>query len=136
MTTALARSGTGFWRAAALAACATIMPICAAHAQAVVQPLPNPAVQRLNDALRRLAQDPQSLDMLLDAGQASLALDDVDAALGFFRRAEALAPLDGRVKAGMATVMVRRQQPAEALRLFAEAEQAGEPMRLHAAERR
>ena len=106
-----------------------------AYAQPVVQALPDPAALRLNDAVRRLAQDPRSLTALIDAGQASISLDDVDAAEGFFRRAEALAPGDGRVKAGLAAVMVRRQQPIEALRLFAEAEQAGEPMRFHAAER-
>lgn len=106
-----------------------------AYAQPVVQSLPDPAVLRLNDAQRRLAQDPRSLSALVDAGQASLALEDVDAADGFFRRAEAVAPGDGRVKAGLASVLVRRHQPVEALRLFAEAEQAGEPMRFHAAER-
>jgi tetratricopeptide (TPR) repeat protein len=100
-----------------------------------VQSLPDPAALRLNDALRRLAQDPRAITALIDAGQASLSLDDVDAADGFFRRAEAVASTDGRVKAGLAAVLVRRLRPIEALRLFAEAEQAGEPMRFHAAER-
>ena len=107
----------------------------AQFAQPVVQPLPDPAALRLSDALRRLAQDPRSLSALVDAGQASIALDDVDAADGFFRRAETIAPGDGRVLAGLAAVQVRRLQPIEALRLFAAAEQAGEPMRFHAAER-
>jgi tetratricopeptide (TPR) repeat protein len=105
------------------------------YAQPVVQALPDPATLRLNEALRRLARDPRSIDALVDAGQASLSLDDVDAAEGFFRRAEAVAPADGRIKAGIASVLVRRVQPVEALRLFAEAEQAGESMRFHAAER-
>ena len=106
-----------------------------AYAQPVVQPLPDPATVRLNDALRRLAQDPRSVQALVDAAQASVALDDVDAADGFIRRAEAIMPGDGRVLAGRASVLVRRQQPVEALRLFAAAEQAGEQMRLHSAER-
>ena len=129
-------------RAAALlgAAALALLPHPAAaqdggYAQPVVQALPDPAALRLNEALRRLAQDPRSTDALVEAGQASLSLDDVDAALGFFRRAAATAPADGRVKAGLAAVMVRQKQPLEALRLFAEAEQAGEPMRMHAAER-
>jgi tetratricopeptide (TPR) repeat protein len=105
------------------------------YAQPVVQSLPDPAALRLNDALRRLAQDPRSVTALVDAGQASLSLDDIDAADGFFRRAEAVAPGDGRVRAGLASVLVRQLRPVEALRLFAEAEQAGEPMRFHAAER-
>lgn len=105
------------------------------YARPVVQALPDPATLRLSEALRRLARDPRSVEALVDAGQASLSLDDVEAAEGFFRRAEAVVPADGRVKAGLASVMVRRRQPVEALRLFAEAEQAGEPMRLHAADR-
>ena len=105
------------------------------YARPVVQALPDPAAQRLSEALRLLAQDPHSVDALVDAGRASLALDDVAAAEGFFRRAEAVAAADGRVKAGLASVLVRRRQPVEALRLFAEAEQAGEPMQFHAADR-
>jgi Flp pilus assembly protein TadD len=104
-------------------------------AQPVVQPLPNPAQLRLNEALRTLGQDPRSVPALLEAGQASIGLGDIAAALGFFRRAEAIAPTDGGMKAGLAAVAVRQGQPGEALRLFAEAEAAGEPMRIHAADR-
>ena len=105
------------------------------YAQPVVQSLPNPAQLRLNDALRTLGQDPRSVPALLEAGRASIGLGDVGAALGFFRRAEAIAPADPGVKAGLAAVAVRQGQPAEALRLFAEVEAAGEPMRIHAADR-
>src|SRR5690606_35079062 len=94
----------------------------AAGAQPVVQPLPDPAQMRLSEALRLLGQDQRSLTGLLAAGQASLALEDVDAALGFFRRAEAVAPAHGGVKAGLASVLVRQQRPVEALQLFAQAE--------------
>ncbi len=105
------------------------------YAREVVQPLPDPAVERLNEALRALSRDSRSLDALVGAGQASLALENIEAALGFFRRAEAVAPDDRRVKAGLASVFVRQRQPLDALRLFAEAEAAGEPMAPHAAER-
>ncbi|MBT2135841.1 SPOR domain-containing protein [Croceibacterium sp. LX-88] len=107
----------------------------AAQAQPVVQPLPDPATYRLNEALRQLAQDPRSINALVDAGQASIALEDPESALGFFRRAEAVNPNDGRVKAGLAAVMVRQGQPLEALRLYDEAEKAGEAMLLHAPDR-
>src|SRR5690606_36886150 len=60
---------------------------------------------------------------------------DPDAALGFFRRAEAISPSDGRIKAGMAAIMVRQGQPVEALRLFQQAEQAGESAQAYAADR-
>jgi Flp pilus assembly protein TadD len=110
--------------------------VCAqGFAREVVQPLPNPAQLRLNEALRTLAQDPRSVAALLEAGKASIGLGDVGAALGFFRRAEAIAPADAGVKAGLAAVAVRSGQPAEALRLLAEAEAVGEPMQLHAADR-
>lgn len=105
------------------------------YAQPVVQALPNPAQLRLNDALRTLAQNPQSVPALLEAGRASVGLGDVEAALGFFRRAEAIAPSEGGVKAGLAAVAVRQGQAVEALRLFAEAEASGEAMQVHAAER-
>jgi tetratricopeptide (TPR) repeat protein len=80
---------------------------------------------RLQDALRTLARSPQSAEALIAAGDASLKLDNDDAALGFYRRAQAVAPQDLRVKAGVAAVMARQAQPLEALRLFFEAEQAG-----------
>ena len=44
---------------------------------------------RLNDALRTLAQNPNSVAALVGGGEASLGVDDIDAALGFFRRAAA-----------------------------------------------
>lgn len=129
-------------RAAALGVAAAIVAPLAAptaaqegFARPVVQPLPDPATQRLNEALRTLSQDPRSVAALVTAGEASLALDDVDAAAGFIQRAEAIAPGDARVKAALAMLMVRRQQPLEALRLFAEAEQAGALSLSHVGER-
>ncbi|MXP31653.1 tetratricopeptide repeat protein [Erythrobacter jejuensis] len=92
---------------------------------AVVQPLPPPAAQSLNTALRRLARNPRNLDALIAAGTASLELGDVDAAVGFFGRADELAPGDPRAKAGKAAAYVRKRRPVEALRLFREAEEGG-----------
>ncbi|OZA90555.1 MAG: hypothetical protein B7X57_11205, partial [Erythrobacter sp. 34-65-8] len=79
----------------------------------------------LNTALRRLAQDPRNVDALLDAGGASLKVNDVDAAIGFFGRAEELSPSNPRVKIGLAAAYTRKQRPIEALKLFDEAEAAG-----------
>lgn len=110
----------------------------AVHAQSnfeVVQPLPDPNTDRLNDALRTLSRSPRSLDALVAAAEASLALDDVDAAEGFIQRAEAVSPSDGRVMAARASWLTRRQQPVEALRLFAEAEKAGALTTSHFADR-
>lgn len=104
-------------------------------AQPVVQSLPDPAQQRLTMALRTLARSPRSVDALLEAADASLAVEDVDAAIGFVQRAEASAPNDARVRAARAQILVRQQQPVEALRLFGEAERMGALNISHIADR-
>lgn len=91
----------------------------------VVQPLPPAQVGILNDALRRLAANPQDVTALIDAGHASLALDDVDAAVGFFSRAENLAPGSAKAKAGLAAAYVRSENPYDAILLFEQAQKAG-----------
>lgn len=96
-----------------------------AHAQEIVQPLPPPGADQLANALNRLASDPHNVSALLDAGDAALMVGDVDAAIGFFGRANELSPGNSRVKLGLAKAYVRSRRPIEALRLFAEAEQAG-----------
>src|SRR6185369_3498879 len=97
-----------------------------ASAQALVQPAPAvPAGQTLNAALGRLARDPRDLAALIDAGNAALQMGDVDAAIGFFARADQLSPNNMRVKAGLAGALVRSENPYDAIPLFAEAERAG-----------
>ncbi len=96
-----------------------------AESRPVVQPLPPAGVSKLNDALNRLARNSRDIDALLDAGSASLAVNDVDAAIGFFGRAEELSPDNPRIKIGLAAAYTRQQRPLDALRLFDEAERAG-----------
>ncbi len=127
------------WRASlAVLACAPALMggVCAvpSAAQEVVQPMPHPATRRLNDALRRLATNPVSLPALVAAGRASLELDDVDAAQGFFSRAQAVDGEDGRVLAGLAIVALRQEDPVTALSLFEQARVAGEDLRAYAAD--
>ena len=105
------------------------------RAQEVVQALPNPAAADLANAMRRLSADQDSVEALVDAGEASLALDNVDAALGFFARAQTVNPDDGRMLAGLGQVAVRRGQAVTALQLFENADYAGEPMDPLAADR-
>jgi pentatricopeptide repeat protein len=118
-------------RSTFLACIAAALPIAPVAAQdgfggrEVVQPLPPPAAEELKEALGRLARNPRNLDALIAAGTASLELDDVDAAVGFFGRAAELSPDDPRIKAGKAAAYVRTKRPDEALRLFQEAESAG-----------
>ena len=101
----------------------------------VVQPQGGVQVERLNSALQRLARNPQSVDALIDAGTAALDLGDIDAAIGFFGRADELSPGYPRAKLGMAAGFMRSDRPIEALRLFAEAESAGVSTDLLASDR-
>lgn len=101
----------------------------------VVQALPNPATGNLAEALRELGRDPQSVDALVRAGQASVELGDFASATNFFDRGLAVSPTDGRIKAGQASLALRQQRPVEALRLYDEAQAAGADMAPHAADR-
>ncbi|MXO74576.1 hypothetical protein GRI40_04985 [Altererythrobacter aerius] len=101
----------------------------------VVQALPSPAATELRDALRQLARSPANFDALIAAGRASLALDDVDAAIGFFGRADSVRPGDPRVRAGLASAKLKSDNPVEALQLFEQAAQGGAAPVTLAAER-
>ena len=101
----------------------------------IVQPLPRAEAGDLNTALRRLSRNPSDLAALISAGEASLALDDLAAAEGFFLRALAVAPSNGFAKLGMARVSVAKPDPITALRLFEEAEASGIPSVSMAADR-
>lgn len=105
----------------------------------VVQPLPSAgtanASQALNTALGRLAREPGSVDALVDAGDAAMALGDMDAAMGFFRRAADIAPTNGKVQAQIGRAMVRANDPLAAIRAFDLAERAGADMSAVAADR-
>ncbi|MFW2828636.1 SPOR domain-containing protein [Sphingomonas sp. ID0503] len=96
--------------------------------------LKNPA-DELTRNLRILAASPRNLDALAGAGEAALAVGDIEAALSFWSRAEEVAPRDGRVKAGLATAFLMSQQPRIALRLFDDAVDLGFPETRIAADR-
>lgn len=92
----------------------------------VVQPVPvKSAGMRLNDALGRLAKNPQDVEALSEAGRASLDLGDGQAAIGFYRRALAIQPDNARIKAGLAGAYVLSEDPFTAIELFDEAEKVG-----------
>lgn len=91
----------------------------------VVQPLPSPEVQRLNRALLELARQPRRINPLLEAADASLAVDDLDAAAGFYGQAADIEPDDPRVKLGLARVYLRSGMPLEAIPLLNAALTAG-----------
>lgn len=94
-------------------------------AREVVQPLPSPEIQQLNTALLKLAANPRDVDAMVAAGNAALHLNDLEAAMGFFSRAEEQSPGNSQAKMGLAAVLLRTEHPIEALQYFEEAEREG-----------
>ncbi len=95
--------------------------------QPVVQALPAPEVQRLNRALLALAKEPRDRDTLIEAGQAALGVDDLEAAIGFFGRAAEVDPGSPGVAQGLGSVYLRSGRAGEALVQFDRALAAGVP---------
>ena len=71
--------------------------------------------------MRTLGANPRDLSALITAGELSLKLGDVTAAAALLKRAEEIDPMNGRVKAGMARILVHEERPGEALRFFDQA---------------
>lgn len=103
-----------------------------AAAQSVREPAGS---AELRAAIRRISYNSGDADALADAGNASLALGDANAALNFFTRANSIRPNNGRIVAGLATATVRTENPFEALRLFDDAIRLGISDRMIAADR-
>ena len=120
-------------RAAALIA--FLLSASAPAAAQEVAPPPTPSADKLAEEMRVLAREPRNVRALLSAGELSARLNDPAAAAGFFARAQALDPNNPRVQAGQAMVMVRKERPGEALRLFADAERRGLSMEAYASDR-
>lgn len=109
----------------ALAGLAAVPTAAQNVSQPVVQAVPGGNGIRLNAALGRLARNPRDVDALIEAGMASLAAGDGDAAIGFYQKADTLAPGNLRVKSGLAGAYALSGDPARALPLFDEAEAIG-----------
>ncbi len=103
---------------------------------AVVQPLPSAAaVERLNSNLAKLSRTPQDVDALLGAGQAALDLGDVQAANGFFTRANMVNASLPQAKLGLAVVQLALKQPQDAAANFDAADRLGASARDKLADR-
>lgn len=89
----------------------------------------------LSSALARIASNNSDTAALLDAGRASIELEDYRAALGFLVRAEQASPRDGAVKAALGSAMVHMENPTRALDYFGEAQLLGASERLFLADR-
>ncbi|MBU0866371.1 MAG: tetratricopeptide repeat protein, partial [Alphaproteobacteria bacterium] len=89
----------------------------------------------LSSALARIASNNSDARALLDAGRASIDLDDHRAALGFLVRAEQASPRDGAIKAALGSAMVHMENPTRALDYFGEAQLLGAPERVFLSDR-
>ncbi|MEH3048622.1 SPOR domain-containing protein [Sphingomonas adhaesiva] len=98
-------------------------------------PVANPDADRLADVVRRLGASPRDLSALIEAGELSFRLGDATAAAALYKRAEAIDPANGRVKAGIAQILVNGERPGEALRYFDQAQRYGAPMARYAGDR-
>ncbi|MEH3101452.1 SPOR domain-containing protein [Sphingomonas adhaesiva] len=127
--------GASRWWGAAMALSAVAWPVAgAAQSYPMVQPL-NPDADRLADVVRRLGASPRDLSALIEAGELSFRLGDATAAAALYKRAEAIDPANGRVKAGIAQILVNGERPGEALRYFEQAQRYGAPMAGYASDR-
>lgn len=124
---------------------ALLMGLAAAPASAQVTP-PDAATKAamekrtaartlLSSALARIASNNSDPRALLDAGRASIELDDHRAALGFLVRAEQASPRDGAIKAALGSAMVHMENPTRALDYFGEAQLLGAPERVFLSDR-
>ncbi|MEM7688000.1 MAG: tetratricopeptide repeat protein [Pseudomonadota bacterium] len=91
----------------------------------VVQPLPPQDTQRLNRALVELAKRPRSVPALIEAGNAALAVTDLDAAIGFYKRVTEIEPENEAATLGLARVYMRSGRPVRALLYFDAAKSRG-----------
>ena len=94
---------------------------------AIVQPLDDGPGADLRRNLTTLANNPRSLDALIGAGRAAVAMGDGEAALSFFARADEVDGRNSRVKAGMGSALVLLERGNEALAMFRQAEALGAP---------
>lgn len=83
------------------------------------------AGQAISGHLNTLASNPHDLRALLGAGEAAIALEDPNAAISFFARADEIDPRNARAKAGLGRALLMLEKPQDALRLFHQATDYG-----------
>ena len=123
--------------AVALLACASsalVLPAPSA-AQGSYSQYAETASAALARHVRILASDPKDFSALVGAGRAALALGDVQAAAGFFARADEVNPRSPLPQAGMGAVSVANGEPQAALPYFTRAQQLGAPLATFGADR-
>lgn len=113
--------------AVALLTLSTVI-VAPAAAQQVVREAPESALAR---HIRVLASNPRDFNALIGAGHAALELGDVQAAAGFFGRAEEANPNSPAAKAGLGAAMAHMGDADGAIFYFNQAARLGaQPMTL------
>ena len=125
-----------------VAAALMLLPVVATAQPAEPDPTTRAALEKRRDAeaslaaaMGRIGTDRTDVPALVDAGRASLVLDNPQAALGFLTRANQLRADDPAVAALTGAAMVQMERPAEAMELFARAAKLGAPERLYLSDR-
>jgi len=129
------RGSLQFRLAGALLAGASVLVAAPAAAQGSYSPFDESAAAALARYVRTLASDPKDFDSLIGAGKAALALDDTQAAAGFFARADEINPRSPMPQAGMGAVAVANGEPQAAIPYFKRAQQLGLPLASFACDR-
>jgi Flp pilus assembly protein TadD len=91
--------------------------------------------QILADSLSTLSREPKNLSALMSAGRASLQLGDMQAAAGFFGRADEAYPQSPYPKIGMGASLTMGGDPQGALVQFQRAQSLGAPLSTFAIDR-
>ncbi len=107
----------------------------AAPATAQYAAAPANDADQLAAEMRVIGANPTDVAALTQAGELSTRLGDLSGAASLFARADKVDPRNGRVKAGMAGVLLHLERPGEALQFYNQAEGYGYPVARFAADR-
>ena len=106
---------------------ASASPAAAQYSPTVAAPVQADPGAALADAMRTLATQPKDLAALLAAGRASADMGDMQAAAGFFGRAEEYYPASPAAKIGVGAAMTMMGDAKGAMVAFDRAQALGAP---------
>jgi len=115
--------------------CASAFGASPVAAQGSYSPYDESPTAALGRYVRTLASEPKDFEALIGAGKSALELGDVQAAAGFFARADEVDPRSPLPHAGMGAVAVANGEAQAALPYFKRAQQLGAPLASFACDR-
>ncbi|MCL6739577.1 SPOR domain-containing protein [Sphingomonas sp. RB56-2] len=108
---------------------------CVTSSPAIAQAAAETAADALSRNIRVLAASPRDFNALIGAGKAALELGDVQAAAGFFGRAEEVNPNAAAAKVGLGAAMAHMGDADGAIFYFNQASRLGAQPMVMAADR-